>query len=371
MKSPGKSLEAWIRRIRPHLRPSYRKAYRQLLDRGMSQRKPGEPIVCLDFADPAIDAVGGRYYFSLVLDLIDAGYFPVFTAHRGTVSTFGTYKAKAPLLGKRLGTVPSSGAITEPFFLITDSPTAAPAHATKIVRVDYSHRIQSAPGEIPFPVFVHPQIAIKGQLPFAYDPQAARPARIFFGGNTSQGKYDKNVIGEVYGMFTRREMLEVVCAEAGEAAIHRPKNAEEWLASDAPHPFVLCETQFCKIPPDRWLEALSKGDFFLACPGVGMPLCHNLIESMATGSVPVLQYSRYLTPMLEDGVNCLTFHDAASLENVVSRVLAMSPEEISSLRTGTKAYYDEFLAPGRFTHRLLADPSPDTTLLMNAYRVPR
>ena len=60
----------------------------------------------------------------------------------------------------------------------------------------------------------------------------------------------------------------------------------------------------------RWLEALAKADFFLACPGVLMPLCHNVIESLVAGAIPILQYGSYLSPRLEDGINCLAFRDA-------------------------------------------------------------
>lgn len=370
MSSIGKSLEAWVRKIRPHLRPSFRKAYNDLLGRKLSQRKPGEPIVCCDFADGAIDAVGGRYYFSLVLDLIDAGYFPVFTARRLTVSTFGTSKVKSLLLEKRLGTIGSADDFTEPFFLITDTD-AKPAEATKIVRVGYEQRLPVGEGEIPFPVFVHPRIAIGDKLPFSYDPDAKRSVRMFFGGNTEEGKYDKNVIGEVYHMLTRREMIAAAVDQVGEGRIHRPMEANAWLSSDEPADFVLVETQKCKIPAERWLDAMAKADFFLACPGVGMPLCHNLIETMATGTVPILQYSAYLTPKLEDGVNCLTFHDEVSLRNVTDRVTAMDEAEILNLRHGAKAYYDTYLAPGRFADRLLKGEDPDTVLLMNSYRVPR
>lgn len=364
MKPIGKRIEGLVRRLRPHFRPVYRKAYSAMMARGMSQRKPGEPIVCCDFSEQAIDAVGGRYYFSLVLDLIDAGYFPVFVGHRATFSTFGTSRVKKLLLDRRLGAVKSMDEINEPFFLITDSNSSS-AFATKIVEVDYTQRLPDGADEIAFPVFVHPRIAITGQLPFSYDLRAKRATRIFFGGNTEEGKYDKDVIGEVYSMLTRREMLAAVLSEVSD--IHRPADAVRWLDAPTPHDFVLCETQRSKIPPERWLEAMAKGDFFLACPGVGMPLCHNLVEAMAVGAVPILQYSRYLSPELQDGVNCLSFDDEVSLKAVVARVLAMGDDEVRTLRAGVKAYFDQNQSPGRFSEKLLER----STLLINAYRVPR
>lgn len=366
----GKKLEGLLRRLRPYLSPAYRRAFRELRARGLSQRQAGERVVCFDLADPAIDAVGGRYYFSLVRDFIDAGFFPVFVAHRGTVASFGVGRVKPLLLRERLGVIGSRAELREPFLLITDRPGMASGAASRVVKVDYARRIASGPDEIPFPVFVHPRLADGTALPFVYPAQAERPVRLFFGGNTSEGKYDRNVIGEVYSMLTRREMLEIAIGEVGEPRIHRPREAGGWLASDVPHAFVLCETQICRIPSERWLEALAKGDFFLACPGVGMPLCHNLIEAMAAGAIPILQYSRYLTPQLQDGVNCLAFDDAASLRAVIARVLAMSRQEVLALRAGTQAYYDQYLAPGRFADRLLHGAA-SPTLVMNSYRVPR
>lgn len=336
--------------------------------RGLRERREGEPIACCDFTNPAIDAVGGRYYFSLVRDLIDAGYFPVFTARRPTLSTFGTSRMKSLALTKRLGVVQSLDGIGEPYVLITDHDAPASAYARYVVKVSYEQRLCRSEHEMAFPVFVHPQITVKGKLPAFYQVKAERPARIFFGGNTEPGKYDQDVIREIYHMLSRREMLAEAIATIPSEMIHRPTNSTEWLVSPGFHPFVLCETQHCKIPQERWLEALTKADFFLACPGVGMPLCHNLIEALAAGAIPILQYADYLPPPLRHGMNCLAFSDAAGLRRIIGEVLTMCPEDIRIMRANVRDYANEFFAPGSFAKRLLNGPR---TLLLNAYRVPR
>ncbi len=369
MAGLGKSLEAVARKLRPYLSAKYRRAYAAMVSRGMSQHRPGEKIVCCDFSNQAIDSVGGRYCFSLVRDLIDAGYFPVFTARRQTLSTFGTSRMKSLLLKERLGVIRSLDELREPYFLITDRDDAAASrHAEKVVVVRYEQRLCKGENEVAFPVFVHPQITTLVERPNAYAVEETRPARIFFGGNTEEGKYDKDVLRDVYRMLTRREMLDVVGAAA---PAYRPVDGASWLASTDFHSFVLCETQRCKIPPERWLEALAKADFFLACPGVGMPLCHNLIEALAAGCIPILQYAAYLPEPLRDGVNCLAFADAAGLRATIAAVLAMSPEDIRLLRENVRAYSGEFLAPGRFAGKLFSGPQDRRTLLLNAYRVPR
>jgi hypothetical protein len=366
--NPGKSLEATVRKLRPWLVPTYRRAFADMVSRGLGERREGERIVCCDFANPAIDAVGGRYYFSIVRDLIDAGYFPVFTARRATLSTFGTSRMKSLLLRERLGVVASLDELREPYFLITDRDLPKPALAEKVVVVSYEQRLCEGENEIAFPVFVHPQITTKVKLPPPYQGAEQRPARIFFGGNTEEGKYDKDVLRKVYHMLTRREMLE---ATAAVTPAHRPPDAASWLASADFHPFVLCETQHCKIPQERWLEALCKADFFLACPGVGMPLCHNLIEALAAGSIPILQYAAYLPQPLKDAVNCLAFKNPAELQEITAKVLTMGQEQIHTLRGNVQAYYNEFLAPGCFAEKLFSGPRSERALLINAYRVPR
>lgn len=371
MSKPGKSLEAAVRAIRPYVALSYRRAYRALVARGLGERHAGEPVVCCDFTDPAIDNVGGRYYFSLVRDLIDAGYFPVFTACRATLSSFGISRMKSPLLTERFGVIAAPNELQEPYWLITDRDAPAPVLATRVVKVSYEKRLCSQPHEIAFPLFVHPRMAPATARPYDYEITATRPARLFFGGNTVEGKYDNHTLHDVYGMLSRREMLETAGAAVPAGDIHRPPDAAQWLASPEFHPFVLCETQHCRIPQHRWLEALAKADFFLACPGVGMPACHNLIEALAAGCVPILQYAAYLSPPLQDQVNCLTFSDGRSLGEVIARVLAMSQEQIRALRANVREHYGNFLAPGRFAQRLFSGPQDRLTLLLNAYRVPR
>jgi hypothetical protein len=367
----GKRFEHLVRRLRPYLTPRYRTGYAALLARGLREHHTGEIIVCCDFSNPAIDSVGGRYYFSIVRDLIDAGYFPVFTAHRATLSTFGTSAMKSPLLTERLGVVRSLDELTQPYFLITDGAAPAPPNALGLIRVSYERRRSQGENEVEFPVFVHPWLTTKIKLPYAYDLNATRPVRLFFGGNTEEGKYDKNILRDLYSMLTRREMLTVTRAEFPEADTHRPRDASKWLPSQDNQRFVLCETQHCKIPQERWLDALAKADFFLACPGVDMPLCHNLIEALAAGCIPILQYAAYLPQPLENRVNCLTFTNVEDLKNAIRLTQSMSPQEIHVLRKNVKQYYDDFLAPGRFLQRLFNGETKQITLLMNAYRVPR
>lgn len=370
IKRAGKNIEEFFRRMRPHFSPSHRRAYGRMLGRGLSEHREGEPIVVCDLANAAIDAVGGRYYSGMVRDFIDAGFFPVFVAHLTTVSSFVMKGKKSFLLENRFGVIRSLKELQKPYFLITDREGPAPAHATKVVRMVYEHRLCQSEEDMEMPFFVHPYVGARIKLPHPYRIEDPRMARIFFGGNTTEDRYSKDSIGKKYRILTRRQVLAVATETAGDG-IHRPTNAIEWLASREAHPFVMFETQKGGIPRDRWVDALANSDFFLACPGVDMPLCHNLIEAMAAGAIPILQYADYLPTPLENRVNALTFDSADSLREAVETALGMSPAEVVQLRANVNAYYQKHLAPGCFARRLFDGSSTRKNLLFNAYRVPR
>jgi hypothetical protein len=360
-----------VRSLRPHILPSHRKAYAALLKRGLDQYPHGRPIACFDLADQSIDAVGGRYYFSFIRDVIDAGFFPVFVAWRGTVSSFGSSRFKSLLLPEALGFVRSADEIPHPFIWITDRRAETPANAVKIVRVNYGLRMCSNPGELPFPFFVHPKKAGLAKSFRGAEPGRHRNVRIFFGGKTSDEVYGRSVLGLRYGMLSRREMLDVACSLLPKDQINKPDDAMRWLASADEQRMTLFETQHCRVPSERWLDALAKADFFLACPGADMPLCHNLIEAITAGAIPILQYARYLTPALEHGVNCLAFHDAQSLREAVASALRMDEADIRKMRENVMRYHELHLAPGCFAERLFAGPQRERSLLLNDYRFPR
>lgn len=102
-----------------------------------------------------------------------------------------------------------------------------------------------------------------------------------------------------------------------------------------------------------------------------MPLCHNLIEALAAGAIPILQYPQYLGPALEDGVNCLTFNDEEELCSVINRALNMGEEELAVLRTNAVNYYSRYLQPGFLAQKLTKANIKNTQLYMNACEVPR
>ena len=76
-----------------------------------------------------------------------------------------------------------------------------------------------------------------------------------------------------------------------------------------------------------------------------MPMCHNIVEGMAAGCIPITNYAGWFWPPLTDGENCLTFTDPPSLLAAVRRALSLPAGEIARLRAGVLEYYDTHLSP--------------------------
>ncbi|MBD8084321.1 hypothetical protein [Chryseobacterium caseinilyticum] len=95
-------------------------------------------------------------------------------------------------------------------------------------------------------------------------------------------------------------------------------------------------------------EHLSYFNFYLCCPGVVMPLCHNVIEAMSVGTIPLIEkeYAQVMYPNLQDRVNAIIFDDLEHLNQILAdKLFNLSEEEISSLKKNVLEYYKKYLTP--------------------------
>ena len=70
-------------------------------------------------------------------------------------------------------------------------------------------------------------------------------------------------------------------------------------------------------------------------------MSHSCVESLAVGTIPVLEY----VPALTDGDNCLTYSGRDGFRRDLSRLQELDLHEIEKLREGAVRYYEEHLGP--------------------------
>jgi hypothetical protein len=119
------------------------------------------------------------------------------------------------------------------------------------------------------------------------------------------------------------------------------------------------------LAPPEYLRLLARSHFMVAAPGVVMPHCHNVVEGMAVGSVPILNYGDLFFPPLVNGENCLSFSSPSELREQVVCAVNMDRQKLDTMRAAVLDYYDLYLRPAAFGERLAKMSAADITLCIN------
>jgi hypothetical protein len=78
--------------------------------------------------------------------------------------------------------------------------------------------------------------------------------------------------------------------------------------------------------------------------GTDLPMCHNVIESMSVGTIPILSYADWFFPSLEHKKNAIIYSGAVDLISKIKEVLAMNQETMDEMRRNVMDYYDQYLS---------------------------
>jgi len=374
MNSLGKKIERLIHHFRGRFLPSHYASAKSARAKSVSLPQ-GKPLCIFDFHSTRIDNVGGRYMHHIITDFEEKGYHICFTNRFRFLATFTEKTYKKLLLKHTYSIIPPARAYSDAAVVVTDA-THPPAYASqKVIIVDYEEKLP-APSEtnaFTLPFFMHPRVHDSGQLDKLNQADLIskeRSMKILFAGNDKYPTYDNPLLPNRYKILSRHRCLETLRLSLPPEQFYRPAAYKNLFETPSKPAFSLSSYPACKIPQNLWLETVAQSDFYLATPGVHMPFCHNLIEALAVGAIPILQYPQYLQPHLEHSKNCLVFDDAESLVEAVNFAMTAPAEEISRLRKGAMQFYEDYLRPGCFAKKLLTHPSNEITLYVNAYRVP-
>ena len=374
MNSLGKKLEGLVRRFRSYFVPSHYASARETKAQSVAIPE-GKPLCVFDFQSIRIDNVGGRYMHHIITDFEEQGFHICFTDRFRFLATFTEKIYKKLLLKHTFSIIPPARSYPDAAVVVTDAAYSPANSAQKVIIVDYEEKLpdSSEPDAFTLPFFMHPRVHDSGQvnrLNTADLVSKERCMKILFAGNDKYPTYDNPLLPNRYKILSRHRCLETLRQNLPPEQFFKPKAYEDLFESPHQPAFTLSSYPSCKIPQKLWLETVAMAEFYLATPGVHMPFCHNLIEALAAGSIPILQYPQYLQPHLEHSKNCLVFDDAESLAEVVNFAMTAPAEAVAQLRKGAMQFYEDYLKPGSFSKKLLLHPSNELTLYVNAYRVP-
>lgn len=227
----------------------------------------------------------------------------------------------------------------------------------------YANYYFEQPMIMPFPV--HPLQETYGYIPkLAKLRDSKRNFRVLFAGDID--KYKRTWVKYPEEKLPRQEIIETVKEELGsdqlqlitdEASFSSAMNAEFI------NKFVIIDNDSQRIDNNLWLDTLAKSQFFFSPPGIVMPMCHNIVEAMAIGCIPMTNYPEWFHPNLEHGVNCIVFNTKQSLLEQINTVLAMDEATILKMKNNAIAYYEQHLKKAEFINKLEMSPLKKLSIL--------
>lgn len=207
-------------------------------------------------------------------------------------------------------------------------------------RMDYEYqRVYEATDYIPnvIPYIMHPQNYISG-----LETIDSKHVGIIISGNFERKIYDNPTLMEKFGVLNRSVIYDKLISLPGCRMITGDELVNKYKTNEYLDKLVLMKWQSGAIPSAKWRYYLSTAKFIFCAPGMTMPLCHNVIEALSVGVVPILNYKDWLNPSLTDGVNCFTYDNLDSVESVVRKALALDSQVYEALRKSCMEYYTAY-----------------------------
>lgn len=191
-----------------------------------------------------------------------------------------------------------------------------------------------------------------------------KKTRIFFSGDTKGYKRPKTTYPDV--KLSRPEIIRALIHNLpnSSSVIDDYSGLSALLHGEYINKFVVLDTSKLWVDDSVWFDYLSASDFFLSPPGICMPMCHNVIEAMALGVIPIINYPEWFSPTLEHMSNCIVFGSIEDLCAKVNEVLEMGEEDIAELKMRVISYYEKHLRPEAAVHKVEANLSRKVQLLM-------
>lgn len=228
----------------------------------------------------------------------------------------------------------------EEIFTLTDSMFSADYFN------DYFENDNKTDKSFHIPMSFHPYMYHFQHWNIPVEEPAQRHHAVFCYGN-----FDKNAYLEIkktdFKVASRTEILEFLKENPNFISIKSSSEIED-KSVDLSGKLVFAMSENYQIDMKDIRPFLSKFHFYLCCPGVVMPLCHNVVEAMSVGTIPIIEkeYAEVMYPNLEHLKNAIIFNDLQDLNELLDHTLFnITPQEILMMRENTLAYYSEFLSP--------------------------
>lgn len=195
-----------------------------------------------------------------------------------------------------------------------------------------------------FPAFYFENIDLPIEM-----KETKRKNSIFMAGNLDAQHYDKITFSPFFSLPSRYRTIQHIKTNSQlYYPIGTEGQLEEFISSELDKKIIIIDTvsEF-HIPIKKLKDFLVNFRFYLALPGVSMPQCHNVVEAMSVGCIPIIHeiYATTFHPPLKHRETALIYRDLENLTEVTSQALNLSAEHLKEMRENVFRYYSRYLSP--------------------------
>ena len=201
--------------------------------------------------------------------------------------------------------------------------------------------------EFAIPYGMHPAQVVRGHSQRLEDLRNRRPrVKFLFAGACQTSEYANPEITDLFGLTPRNILYDILNDVAKNEELHVVRSYDALMNANNPVDLAIIatsDTEKNRIEVDYWMDVLSSASFFVAGPGICMPMSHNVIEAMSVGTIPIVEYPNLFTPSLNEEAACVPFDGRHSFRQVVERCLKLDDDVVESHRQRVLDYYRTYL----------------------------
>jgi hypothetical protein len=169
--------------------------------------------------------------------------------------------------------------------------------------------------------------------------------------------YNNPFTKKIFRINTREETFVFIRNSLPQSYVYIPKNLDEFLykieTEELLKKIVLLNACDFSIPNNLWFKILLTSNFFIHMSGYIQPFCHNQIESMLAGCIPITQFCHFFIPNLTNQKNALTFTSLEELTNILTNIINGKYNTIiASMRKDIVHYYKKNFSFQSFKDKL-------------------
>jgi hypothetical protein len=184
-----------------------------------------------------------------------------------------------------------------------------------------------------------------------------RKIGVIFAGNADTNYYNLDITKELFKINTRSEMFCYLLNSLPEKILYIPKCLETFK-DDIENGLlinrvVLLNTKNFSIPQDMYFDILLNSNFYIYMCGFIQPFCHNQIESMMAGCVPITQFASFFVPPFQHEINGLLFNTMDELLEILLTIVSEKyKDRILYMRENILYYFERYYSLQSFKNKL-------------------